>query len=282
MEKNSQADKGSRSGRTPLRSMAYLAEVIGIALAVVALWMSAADQKKSRHYQAWQAITMSQGKPGSGGRIDALQDLNADDVSLAGVNLTGDSTMGAYLSGIELPNANLDTANLQGAQLDEANLRQAYLAFANLRSAFLWRVDLREANLWEADLRDAKLVHADLRGALLLDADLRGAVLAADFRDASLEGAKLDGADLAASEWDRAMLEWVDPPDSDISLIGAKLSTTYAFTLEQLLSTKDWRGAILPEELKYMELPYDAPEEEVERLRAEYGAGVADSSGGMP
>lgn len=36
------------------------------------------DQRKAKHYQAWQAISDAQGKPGSGGRRTALEDLHKD------------------------------------------------------------------------------------------------------------------------------------------------------------------------------------------------------------
>lgn len=34
--------------------------------------MQAAYQRKAKHYQAWQVISAAQGKPGSGGRMEAL------------------------------------------------------------------------------------------------------------------------------------------------------------------------------------------------------------------
>jgi len=43
---------------------------------------------KMRHYQAWQVINTAQDKGGSGGRIEALQELNADKVSPVGVDVS--------------------------------------------------------------------------------------------------------------------------------------------------------------------------------------------------
>jgi len=47
----------------------------------------AENQRKTKHYQAWQVINSAQGKKYSGGRIDALQDLNKEEVDLIGVDI---------------------------------------------------------------------------------------------------------------------------------------------------------------------------------------------------
>src|SRR5262245_27012735 len=45
--------------------------------------------RKAANYQAWQVVNSAHGRGGSGGRIDALEDLVRNDVSLAGVQLDG-------------------------------------------------------------------------------------------------------------------------------------------------------------------------------------------------
>ena len=50
---------------------------------------AASDTRKSRHYTAWQTINSALGKPGNGGRTDALQDLNRDGIQLDGISLSG-------------------------------------------------------------------------------------------------------------------------------------------------------------------------------------------------
>ncbi len=75
-------------------------------------------ERRQRYYQAWQTINSAQGKTGSGGRIQALQDLNEAGISLAGVDLSR-----AWLSGV-----NLRGADLKGAILGDANLTGAVLA----------------------------------------------------------------------------------------------------------------------------------------------------------
>lgn len=128
--------------------------------------------RKAANYQAWQVVNSAQGKGGSGGRIDALQDLNANGVSLAGVRLDG-----AWLEGIQLPSAHLS----------QASLREVNLCGANLRGANLQLADLTDANLLGADLREAHLKGAILKGAQLGTVDLGGADLR-EIRDWSLIG----------------------------------------------------------------------------------------------
>lgn len=120
-------------------------------------------RQKAAEFQAWQVVNSAQGKGGSGGRIDALQDLNTHGVSLAGVRADG-----AWLERVQLPGAHLEASSFRGANLRGANLQRAFLGGA----------DLADAALVGADLRGAVLKGATLRGALLATADLRGADLA--------------------------------------------------------------------------------------------------------
>lgn len=161
--------------------VSILADVIKIAEVLVVLWgarqlwlgrgerkaaeqAAAAVARKAANYQAWQVVNTAQGKGGSGGRVDALQDLVRNGVSLAGVRL--------------------DDAWLEGIRLDGASLQRA-----SLRHAMLQGATLRGANLQDADLTGADLTGADLREAVLKGAQVAGATLAT----AELEGADLDG-----------------------------------------------------------------------------------------
>jgi hypothetical protein len=155
-----------------------------VLVAVIFYFAEAGDRVKQRHYQAWQVINTAQGKGGSGGRIEALQELNADGVSLVGVDLSG-----AFLQGIRLRKANLVRSNFSGA-----DIRSADLDLANFSDA-----DLHSANFRDATLRGARLAGADLD-----DADLGGADLAgADLSDTSWVNADLQTADLRGIRWER-------------------------------------------------------------------------------
>jgi hypothetical protein len=170
-----------------LEVLEYLSRLAILVAVIFYIW-GCEDRQKAKHYQAWQVINSAQGKPGSGGRMDALQDLNRDDVSLAGVDISN-----ATLRGINLEHANLREANFSRAHLYEANLSMAYLYFAKMSRVFLENADLSGADLSHADLNRAALSQADLSGAVLFYADLSDAGLVG----ANLAEANLYGADIS-------------------------------------------------------------------------------------
>jgi len=162
--------------------------------------IQAENQRKAKHYQAWQVINTAYGKPGNGGRVDALHDLHRDGISLVGVDLSN-----AFLPELRLTRANLRQVNFAGADLYRANLAGADLRQANLARANLSGVNLTGANLRDVNLTGADLGGVDLGGADLWGADLAGAYLhgvnltGADLRAVNLTGTYLWGADLAGA-----------------------------------------------------------------------------------
>src|SRR4030088_2840517 len=114
-----------------LEVLEYLG-IFSVLIAIVFYFSGAGDRKKQKHYQAWQVINTAQGKGGSGGRIEALQELNMDHVPLVGVDGSR-----AFLQGVQLPGANLLRSDLHEADLRESNLQSTNLAYANLNSANL-------------------------------------------------------------------------------------------------------------------------------------------------
>jgi len=166
-----------------LEVLEYLGS-FGVLVAVIFYFAESGDRLKQKHYQAWQVINSAEGKGGNGGRIEALEELNADGVSLVGVNLSS-----AFLMEVRLPKAKLARSNFDGADARKADLRGATVEDASLRST-----NFREARLEGASFARSALDEADLTGAELKNADLRGASLAgADLRNADLEGAKWNG-----------------------------------------------------------------------------------------
>jgi hypothetical protein len=165
-----------------LEALEYLGS-FGVLVAVIFYFAESGDRIKQKHYQAWQVINSAEGKGGNGGRIEALEELNADGISLVGVNLSS-----AFLVGVQLPNGKLARANFEGADARGANLAGAHIEDANLRS-----VNFRGARLEGASFARSVLEDADLAGANLKNADLTGANLAnADLQEADLEGVKWD------------------------------------------------------------------------------------------
>jgi hypothetical protein len=88
--------------------------------AAVSYFSESKDRIKQKHYQAWQVINSAQGKGGSGGRIDALEELHADGVPLVGVDVSD-----AFLQDIDLSRANLLRANFRAADVRAGNLNSA-------------------------------------------------------------------------------------------------------------------------------------------------------------
>src|SRR5579859_2751243 len=129
-----------------LEVLEYLG-VFSVLIAVVFYFSEAGDRRKQKHYQAWQVINTAQGKGGSGGRIEALQELNMDHVPLVGVDASG-----AFLQGVQLLKANLLRCDLHAADLREANLQSSNLAYANLQTANLRHASLQGSNLMAASL----------------------------------------------------------------------------------------------------------------------------------
>jgi len=150
-----------------------------ILIAVILFFSESGDRLKQKHYQAWQVINGAQGKGGSGGRVEALQELNADRVPLIGVDVSG-----AFLQGVQLEGARLVRSDFHGADTREANFQAAEFTDANLLAT-----NLRRSRCHKASFRGATLDEADFFGADLTEADLGGATLAgADLRYTNLEG----------------------------------------------------------------------------------------------
>jgi hypothetical protein len=171
------------SGWAFLEVLEYV-ERLGILVAIIFYFVESGSRTKQRHYQAWQVINTAQGKGGSGGRIEALEELLHDKVSLIGLDVSD-----AYLFEVRLNKARLDRSNFHGVDARGASFEKAKMDFSDLTSA-----NLRGANFSRADLKDADLKDADLKGANLTEADLGETDFSrVDLRDVDLSGAKWKG-----------------------------------------------------------------------------------------
>jgi len=171
------------SNWTLLEVLEYLGS-FSVLVAVIFYFAESGDRIKQRHYQAWQVINTAQGKGGSGGRIEALQELNADKVPLVGVDVS--------------------SAFLQGLNLENANLLRSDFSSADLRNSDLSGVDFTLANLNSANLRGARFDHVKCVQTDLRDTDLEGATMSGvDLSGASLDNADLRGADVKDIQWQR-------------------------------------------------------------------------------
>lgn len=159
-----------------LEVLEYLSS-FSVLIAVIFYFSESGDRIKARHYQAWQVINTAQGKGGSGGRIEALQELNADGVPLVGVDVSSAFLQGLHLNQASLIRADFSSADLRNSALSGCDFTLATLNSANLRSADLRHTRFAQADLRDADFTEADLSDADLRGAQLDGADLRAANL---------------------------------------------------------------------------------------------------------
>jgi hypothetical protein len=164
------------SGWAFLEVLEYLG-TLSLLLAVISYFSESHDRLKQKHYQAWQVINSAQSKGGSGGRIDALEELHADGVPLVGVDVSNAFLQGIDLSGADLIRANFSAADVRGGDFSKSRLEFADLSSANFRAANFRSADLRKASLEDADLNGADLSHSDLEGANLSKTDLRTADL---------------------------------------------------------------------------------------------------------
>ncbi len=144
--------------------------VITVVIALGRYFAEGSQRKKQAHYQAWMVINSALGQNGSGGRIEALQDLNKSGVSLQGL-----TAWGATLQGIKLEKAQLGGASLQGAWINKANLKGSNLNGARFEGANLSETDLSGASLHGSHLEGADLKGTILNGASLKETHLNGA-----------------------------------------------------------------------------------------------------------
>jgi len=159
-----------------LEVLDYLSR-FSVLVAVIFYYSEAGNRTKQRHYQAWQVINTAQGKGGSGGRIEALQELNADRVPLVGVDVSS-----AFLQGLKLERANLlrsdfSATDLRGSDLKSADFKSAKLRSANLRWSDLEGTSFEDADMSGVDLWGSNLTGAKFSGTDLENADLRFANL---------------------------------------------------------------------------------------------------------
>src|ERR1700733_7494434 len=153
----------------------------GFSVIVIVLFYfyDSGNRVKQRHYQAWQVINTAQGKGGNGGRIEALEQLNEDHVSLVGVDVSGAFLQVLILEKGDLARATLNAADVRNAIVVSSDLRDADLRSANFRECDCVRTSfsgamLDEADFWGADLTEASFVNTDLRNTNLLGIKWKG------------------------------------------------------------------------------------------------------------
>jgi hypothetical protein len=146
---------------------------LSILVAVFFYIHDAGKRTKQRHYQAWQVINTAQGKGGSGGRLDALQELNEDGVPLVGVDVSGSFLQGVRLHKARLIRSNFSASDVRNSDFSDADFEDSELRSANFRQSNFANASLAGTHLDDADLQRANLSDCDLSGSTLDGADLR-------------------------------------------------------------------------------------------------------------
>jgi hypothetical protein len=190
-----------------LEVLEYLGS-FSVLVAVIFYFSETGDRIKQKHYQAWQVINTAQGKGGSGGRLEALQELNADKVPLVGVDVSGSFLQGVSLVGAHLRRANFSAADVRNSNFQSAELSDADLSSANFRGSYMRETIFQGARLDDADLSEADLTAADLSDASLDNADLRYADISRIHWEQirSIRGADLFGVKNAPS----GFVQWAE------------------------------------------------------------------------
>lgn len=124
---------------------------------------AAADARKSRHYVAWQTINSALGKPGNGGRNDALQDLNQDGVPMDGISLSGHVVL---VGPLNLTNASMTHADFSDGTYESVNFSSANLDFSTWSNTLSENCIFHRASFWAATFSHSTFVWCDFSNSL--------------------------------------------------------------------------------------------------------------------
>lgn len=217
-----------------------LAGNVGLIIAVLMYIGSEKQRRDAEILNAWQTLTNAYGQPGNGGRIHALEFLNASPRNVS--PLDGKYYPGANwrrrasclwictwerksLAGIDLSTiaAGISVPDESGTALDDTKHsyypRRAFLKEVQLPGANLESANLEGADLTGANLEGASLVAANLKSTDLSSANLQGANLSrTNLQESDLSGANLKGAILRTVNLDNTVgLENADLEDTDLA-----------------------------------------------------------------
>lgn len=196
-------------------------EAFSLLFLAILYLLESPDRKNREHYEAWQVIdnAASAKVSTSYARIQALESLNRDGVSLKGVDIVGADLQGINLVGANLGDADLHNADLRNADLTRADLTNSRLTGANLSGAILDQAKLHGSRIDVNTLMASKW----LKVWFILNKPRRGWKLSdQDLSDACLSGAVLTGANLKNSNLQRCNLSSANLTRAN--LLGAQIS----------------------------------------------------------
>ena len=144
-------------------------ESFAFIMALCLFLLETPDRTKQAQYEAWQVVDAAHGLGTSYARIQALEDLNEDQVSMKGLSAVEADLRNIDLKGADLSNADLNGADLRGANLSNANLSSANLSNADFSNANLANTCLTSSDLTDTNFVEANLSNVDFVGAILTD-----------------------------------------------------------------------------------------------------------------
>ncbi len=144
-------------------------ESFAFIMALCLFLLETPDRTKQAQYEAWQVVDAANGLRTSYARIQALQDLNEDQVSMKGLSAVEADLRNIDFHRADLSNADLSGSDLRGANLSNANLANANLANVDFSNANLANARLSNSNLADANFVEANLSNVDFVGAIITD-----------------------------------------------------------------------------------------------------------------
>lgn len=186
---------------------------LSLIFTAVGFFSEADGRKRQRQNEAWQVISSSVGQVHEAGRVAAIEDLYADNVSLNSLDISH-----AYIRGLDLSPrcallvwhvpawfcrvhqkitveqiAKLEIVNFQKVKMLDSDLQKARLWSSNFQGAYLRKNNLQEAELLQILLQESKLFANNLTGVNLSGGNLQKALLIGNnFQGANLSGSNLD------------------------------------------------------------------------------------------
>lgn len=260
-----------------------------VLVAAISYFANADDRSREKRYQAWQVINLAQGKPGSGGRRAALEELNDEGVSLRGVNVGQAVLDGLSLGGGKLAVSIFDSASLirsdfQRADLRRASFRNAILSFSNFDGSVARRANFTNARFQQASMRNASLSNARLDSTYGFQFVLTGSTLNEVQAEAAMfQNAHLDSVSAAASNFVNAELIGVDLRRADLhdaNLSGSRLKWSDLYRAN--LANTDLSGVTLQAaDLRFSHLESIKNWRDIRSLQLANLYGVSDAPDGF-
>ena len=261
LEKNTWEPALNWASNQALLSLLGLGANVGLIVAVATYVGSEKHRRNAEVLNAWQTITNAHMQAGNGGRIQALEFLNASpganwrrkfpwvcapspqclwpSESLDGINLAVETD--TELTAVIEKNL-VDSKAEPAITIDRVYLRDLNLVGASLQGANLQGVDLSGANLTDADLK-----YANLKGALLVGTNLSGSDLTyANLENANLTQSNLREANLSQANLSGALIALADLTETHIYGASFQNASLYGSNFNRaLLWSSSFKGSDL-------------------------------------